>query len=85
MKANLTALLSIVTLLGIDWSNGESRIRVADYNIQFLSVEKLDAKPQRKQRLKALIEELNPDILALQELRTGRLSNNSSTQMNGRS
>lgn len=69
MKANLTALLWIMTLLGIDWSNGESRIRVADYNIQFLSVEKLDANPQRQQRLKALIEELNPDIVALQEIK----------------
>ena len=39
-------------------------LRVADYNIKFLSVEDLDAKPQRKQRLKTVIEQ-KPDILAL--------------------
>jgi Endonuclease/Exonuclease/phosphatase family len=54
---------------GIDFSLGEMLLRVADYNIKFLSVEDLDAKPQRKQRLKTVIEQLKPDILALQEIK----------------
>jgi endonuclease/exonuclease/phosphatase family metal-dependent hydrolase len=62
-------LLWILTFLGADWSNAESRIRVADYNIKFLSVSDLNAKPQRKQRLSAVIEQLRPDIIALQEIR----------------
>jgi endonuclease/exonuclease/phosphatase family metal-dependent hydrolase len=69
MKAKLLGLLSILSWLGADWSHGEMRVRVADYNIKFLSVEDLDAKPQRKQRLKAVIEQLKPDILALQEIK----------------
>jgi hypothetical protein len=39
---------------------------VADYNIKFLAVAELNAKPQRKQRLREVIEQLKPpDILAL--------------------
>jgi endonuclease/exonuclease/phosphatase family metal-dependent hydrolase len=34
-----------------------------------LSVADLDARPQRKQRLKAVIEQLKPDIVALQEIK----------------
>ena len=49
--------------------DGETRIRVADYNIKFLSATALNAKPQRKERLQAVIEELKPDIVALQEIR----------------
>src|SRR4029077_20463819 len=68
MKAKLLGLLSILSWLA-DWSHGETRVRVADYNIKFLSVEDLDSKPQRKQRLKTVIEQLKPDILALQEIK----------------
>ena len=69
MKAKLLGLMLILCGLVADWSNGEMRIRVADYNIKFLSVADLNAKPQRKQRLKAVIEELKPDIVALQEIK----------------
>jgi hypothetical protein len=40
------------------------RVCVADYSIKFLSVADLNAKPERKQRLKAVIEQLKPDIVA---------------------
>jgi len=69
MKAKMVWLLSIACWSGIDFSLGEMLLRVADYNIKFLSVEDLDAKPQRKQRLKTVIEQLKPDILALQEIK----------------
>jgi endonuclease/exonuclease/phosphatase family metal-dependent hydrolase len=69
MKTKMVWLLSVACWLGIDLSLGEMLLRVADYNIKFLSVEDLDAKPQRKQRLKTVIEQLKPDILALQEIK----------------
>jgi endonuclease/exonuclease/phosphatase family metal-dependent hydrolase len=69
MKAKMVWLLSVACWSGIDFSLGEMLLRVADYNIKFLSVEDLDAKPQRKQRLKTVIEQLKPDILALQEIK----------------
>ena len=69
MKTKLIWLLSVACWSGIDFSLGEMLLRVADYNIKFLSVEDLDAKPQRKQRLKTVIEQLKPDILALQEIK----------------
>ena len=33
MKAKLLGLLSILSWLGADWSHGEMRVRVADYNM----------------------------------------------------
>jgi endonuclease/exonuclease/phosphatase family metal-dependent hydrolase len=69
MKAKMVWLLSVACWSGIDFSLGEMLLRVADYNIKFLSVEDLDAKPQRKQRLKTVIEQLRPDIVALQEIK----------------
>ena len=69
MKAKIIWLLSVACWSGIDFSLGQMPLRVADYKIKFLSVEDLDAKPQRKQRLKTVIEQLKPDILALQEIK----------------
>ena len=69
MNTKLLGLLAILYGLTPNWANGETRIRVADYNIKFLSATALNAKPQRKERLQAVIEELKPDIVALQEIR----------------
>jgi len=69
MKTKLIGLVSVLIFLGADWSNAETRIRVASYNIKFLSVPDLNAKPQRKLRLKAVIEKLKPDIVPLQEIK----------------
>ena len=69
MNMKLFGLLAILCGLTPSWSNGEMRIRVVDYNIKFLSAAALNAKPERKERLQAVIEELKPDIVALQEIR----------------
>jgi hypothetical protein len=58
MNTKLLSLLAILYGLTSSWSKGEMRIRVADYNIKFLSAAALNAKPERKERLQAVIEEL---------------------------
>jgi len=69
MNRNSLSLLLVTSLAVATWmAQAETRVRVADYNIRFLSVADLQSKPQRRQRLQTVIQQLNADIIGLQEI-----------------
>ena len=85
MTAKMVWLLAVACWSGIDFSLGEMLLRVTDYNIKFLSVEALLQSLSENSDLRLSSNNSSPIFWRCRKSKTGRLSNNSSTQMNGRS